>query len=164
MNKINRKSLECYLLKRYINCLSPQRKILLHYDRYICPIFLQTLPCVKQLRNQQKVDTVWNYQVKSYKPPGIDFFNSFIVTNWRFRVSKLLVLVKVPTPIITSGTQLIESFKNRMYNGMPSFVRKISFIQAYRGRVKKKSRRGCSCFISHLPMHKRNDNVTRHNQ
>ena len=32
---------------------------------------------------QQKVDIVWNYQVKSRKlqTPGIDFFNPFIVKN-----------------------------------------------------------------------------------
>ena len=34
-------------------------------DRYICPIFLQTLCCVSSFKFQQKVDTVWNYQVKS---------------------------------------------------------------------------------------------------
>ena len=53
------------------------------------------------------------YPVKSKnsnKPLGIDFFNSFIVTNWRHCVLKLLVLVKVPTPIKTSSTSLIESF------------------------------------------------------
>ena len=47
---------------------------------------------------------------KNCKPPGIDFFNSFIVTNRRHCVSKLLVLLKVPTPIKTSSTSLIESF------------------------------------------------------
>ena len=31
---------------------------------------------------------------KRYKPPDIDFFNSFIVTNWRLCVSKLLVTGK----------------------------------------------------------------------
>ena len=47
-----------------------------------------------------------------------------------------LVLVKVPTPIRTSSTSLIKSF---------------SFSSA------KKSRGGCTLFISHLSIHKRND-------
>ena len=87
---------------------------------------------------QQKVDMVWNYQVKSYKHPYTDFFNLFIVTNWRLFVSKLLVLVKFPTLIWTSSTSLIKSF---------------SFSSV------KKSRSSCTFFISHLLIHKRNDNV-----
>ena len=38
------------------------------------------------LKFQQKVDTVWSYQVKSKKLQTSWhrlFFNSFIVTNWR---------------------------------------------------------------------------------
>ena len=50
--------------------------------------------------------------------------------------TQTLVLVKVPTPIRTSSTSLIESF---------------SFSSA------KKSRGGCTLFISHLSIHKRND-------
>ena len=46
---------------------------------------------------------------KSCKP-SINFLNSFILTNWRLNVSKLLVLVKVSTPIRTSSTSLVESF------------------------------------------------------
>ena len=40
----------------------------------------------------------------------MDFFNSFIVTNWGPFVLKLLVLVKVPTPIRTSSTSLLKVF------------------------------------------------------
>ena len=87
---------------------------------------------------QQKVDTVWNYQVKSYKRPYTDFFKLFIVTNWRLCVSKLLVLVKFLTVIWASSTSLIKSF---------------SFSSV------KKSRSSCTFFISHLLIRKRNDNV-----
>ena len=47
---------------------------------------------------------------KRYKPPGIDFFNSVVVSNWRLCVSKLLVLVKVQTPIRTTSIPLIGRF------------------------------------------------------
>ena len=61
-----------------------------------------------------------------------------MVTNWGICVSKLLVLVKVPTPITTAGTSLINSS---------------SFLLA------KKSMRCCTFFILHLSIHKRNYNV-----
>ena len=51
-------------------------------------------------------------------------------------------------------SSLYTSFKNRIYNGMSSFARKICFIQTYRGQVnnccqQKKSRRACTFFILH---------------
>ena len=81
-------------------------------DRYICPIFLQTLRCMNSFEFQQKVDPVLDYQVKSKKLQTFlhRLFNSFTVTNWRLCVSQLLVLVTFPTTIRTSSTSLIESF------------------------------------------------------
>ena len=60
--------------------------------------------------------------------------------------------------------KMCTSFKNRMCNGMSSFVRKICFThknitESKRLSSAKKSSRGCTFFISHLLIHRRNDNV-----
>ena len=143
MGKINRKTfwIECYSLKQYVNCVSPQRKSTppLWIDTF-APSSYKHRVVWSSFECQQKVDIVWNYQLQSKKLQTFWhrlFFNLFIVTNWRLCVSKLLVLVKVPTPIRTSSTSLIESF---------------SFSSA------KNSRRGCTFIISHLSIHKRNCN------
>ena len=59
---------------------------------------------------------------------------------------------------------MCTSFKNQMFTGMSSFLRKICFIQEHKTESKelssaKKSSRGCTFFISHLLIHRRNDNV-----
>ena len=49
---------------------------------------------------------------------------------------------------------LYTSFKNRMYNGMSSFLRKYCFIQAYRGRLNQSHQRrkvkGTARFSFHI--------------
>ena len=143
MCKINGKNfwMECYSLKRYVNCVSPQQK-------NTPPLWIDTFAqssykhcAVRSIFEfQQKVDSLWNYQVQSKKLQTSWhrlIFNLFTVTNWRHCLSKLLVLVKFLPPIRTCSTSLIESF---------------SFWSA------KKSRRGCKFFISHLSIHKRNNN------
>ena len=143
MGKISKKTfwMVCYSLKRYINCVLPQRKNTppLWIDTFAPSSYKHRL-LWSSFEFQQKVDTVWNYQLQSKKLQTYWhklFLNLFIVTNWRLYVLKLLVLVKVPIPIRTSSTSLIEIF---------------SFSSA------TKSRRGCTFFISHLSIHKRNDN------
>ena len=60
-----------------------------HLDEKNSPLWIDTIIVWSSFEFQQKVDIVWNYQVKSRKlqTPGIDFFNPFIVTNWRLCVS-----------------------------------------------------------------------------
>ena len=83
-------------------------------DRHICPIYFPTnvtLFEVASISNRKKtLYETTKLKVKRYKPPGIAFFNSFIVTNWRLFVSKLLVLVKALTPIRISNTSLMKVF------------------------------------------------------
>ena len=54
-------------------------------------------------RKQTLYETT-KWKGKNRKPPVIEFFNLFIVTNRRHCVSKLLVPLKVPTPIRTYST------------------------------------------------------------
>ena len=116
MCKINGETfwMECYSLTRYVNCVSPQRK-------NTPPLWIDTFDqssykhCALRriFEFQQKVDSLWNYQVQSKKLQTSWhrlFFNLFTVTNWRHCVSKLLVLVKFLPPIRTCSTSLIESF------------------------------------------------------
>ena len=138
MVKINRKTfwMECYSLKRYINFAPPQWKNTppLWIDTFV-PSSYKHCVVWSSFEFQQKVDTVWNYQQQSKKLQTFWhrlFFNLSIVTIWRL----LLVLIKVPTPSRTSSTSLSKNF---------------SFSSV------KKSRGGCTIFISHLPIHTSND-------
>ena len=83
---------------------------------------------------------------KSYKPPGIDFFNSVVVSNWRLCVSKLLVLVKVRTPIRTTNIPLIGRF--------PLSSRK--FVDIYSKNVWESRQ----CMILHLRLIKCKESTT----
>ena len=88
------------LLKQYINSVWPGWK-------NTTPLCIDIFdPCSykhhivwSSFEFQQKPDTVWNYQVKRKKsePPCRDFFNLFIVTNWRLCISKLSLLNHVPS-------------------------------------------------------------------
>ena len=99
MGKINRKTfwMECYSLKRYVNCVSPQRKNTppLWIDTF-APSSYKHRVVSSSFEFQQKLGTVWNYQLQSKKLQTYWhrlFFNLFVATNWRLCVSKLLVLV-----------------------------------------------------------------------
>ena len=53
---------------------------------------------------------------------------------------------------------MCTSFKNRMCDGMSSFIKKICFIQEHRRRANNYHQRK-KFFISHWSIHRRNDNV-----
>ena len=91
MSKINRKTfwVECYSWKRYVNCVSPQRKMylsIMHLNVWIDIFALSSYKhCVmwSSFEFQQKVDIVWNYQVNSKKLQTSWhrlFFNLYFVT------------------------------------------------------------------------------------
>ena len=99
MGKINRKIfwMECYSLKRYVNCVSPHRKNTppLWIDTF-APSHYKHRVVWSRFEFQQKLGTLWNYQLQRKKLQTSWhrlFFNLFIATNWRLCVSKLLVLV-----------------------------------------------------------------------
>ena len=81
--------MECYSLKQYVNCLSPRQKNTtpLWIDKFAPSSYKHHFEW-SSFEFQQKADSVW-----SCKHPCIDIFNSFIVTNWRLCISKLLLLV-----------------------------------------------------------------------
>ena len=68
MSKINRKTfwMKCYSLKRYVNCVSPQRENTppLWIDKF-APSSYKHRVVQSSFEFQQKVRTVWNYQVQS---------------------------------------------------------------------------------------------------
>ena len=97
--------MECYSLRRYVNCVSPPWK-----NTTTLPTNIALCELASNSDRKQTLQKTTKWKRKKCKPPVIDFFNSFVVTNRRHCISKLLVLLKVPTPIRTSSTLLIKSF------------------------------------------------------
>ena len=98
--------MKCYSLRRYVNCVLPWRK-------YTTTLPTNIVLC-EVASNPNRKQTLYEtpkWKRKNCKPPGIDFFNLFIVTNRRHCVSKLLVLLKVPTPTIDDS----ESFSDNAW-------------------------------------------------
>ena len=121
--------MECYLLKRYVNCVSPRRKNTnpLRIDDIFAPSSNKHHVMWSSFEFQQKTDTVWNYQVKRIKLQTVwhRFFNSFIVTNWSVCESKLLALAKVPTPWSVYVSKLIALAK------VPTPIRSSSLLVCF---------------------------------
>ena len=61
-----------FSLKRYVNCVLPQRKntLPLWIDTFVPSSYNHRL-VRSSFEFQEKVDTVWNNQVKSYKPHSL---------------------------------------------------------------------------------------------